>query len=76
MAVAVDPEMVAPPGLAVTVHGVTGKPLKSTLPVAKAQVGCVIEPMVGAVGNGFTINATALEVANGEQVPLTTQRYW
>lgn len=47
---AVVPESVAPPGDAVTVHGVTGKPLKSTFPFAKAQVGCVIEPMVGAAG--------------------------
>ena len=28
-----------------------GKPLSTTLPVATAQVGCVIVPTVGAVGD-------------------------
>ena len=43
--------MVVPPGVLVSVHvPVTGKPFKTTLPVAKAQVGWVIVPTVGAVG--------------------------
>ena len=29
---------------------VAGSPDKATLPVAKAQVGCVITPTIGAVG--------------------------
>ncbi len=33
-----------------------GKPLKATLPVAKAQVGCVMVPMIGATGSTVTNN--------------------
>jgi hypothetical protein len=45
------PVVVDPPGLRVSVHvPVAGKPLNTTLPVAKAHVGCVIIPTVGAVG--------------------------
>ena len=45
------PVVVVPPGDLVKVHvPVTGNPLKITLPVAKAQVGCVIVPTKGAVG--------------------------
>jgi hypothetical protein len=45
------PVTVLPPGLTVTVHGLEGKPLKNTLPVATAQVGCVMVPITGAVGD-------------------------
>lgn len=46
-----EPEIVAPPGFAVTVHTPEfGKPLKSTLPVATEHVGCVIVPIAGAEG--------------------------
>lgn len=46
-----EPEIVDPPGAAVTVHVPEfGKPLKSTLPVAIEQVGCVIAPTTGAEG--------------------------
>jgi hypothetical protein len=31
---------------------VEGKPLNATLPAAKAQVGCVMVPITGAVGVG------------------------
>ena len=31
-----------------------GNPLNATLPVAKAQVGCVMVPTVGAEGKAFT----------------------
>ena len=45
------PEVVIPPGDLVNVHvPVAGNPLRTTLPVAKAQVGWVIVPTVGAVG--------------------------
>ena len=43
--------VVVPPGDLVSVQiPVAGNPDKTTLPVARAQVGCVIVPMVGAVG--------------------------
>ena len=50
LAVAVEPVMVAPPGLAVTVHAEVGKPLNATVAVATAHVGWVIVPIVGAAG--------------------------
>ena len=55
LAVAVDALMVKPLGEAVTVHGATGNPLKATVAVAVAQVGCVITPTTGAVGNALTV---------------------
>ena len=36
------------PGLIVQLQG--GKPLRSTLPVARAHVGCVMVPTMGAAG--------------------------
>ena len=51
--VAVVPELfnVNPPGEAVTVQApAAGKPLKSTLPAGVEQSGCVIVPIIGAVG--------------------------
>ena len=39
-----------PDGLPATVQLPAGRPLKATLPVAVAQVGCVIVPGVGADG--------------------------
>jgi len=50
VAVGEEPVMVAPPGIAVTVHDDDGNPLKATLPVAVEQVGCVIVPTIGADG--------------------------
>jgi hypothetical protein len=45
------PGVVVPPGDLVSVHAPdAGKPLKTTLPVATLQVGCVIVPTVGAEG--------------------------
>src|SRR5271154_5316301 len=35
-----------------------GNPLRTTLPVATAQVGCVINPTTGAVGVGLTVTVT------------------
>ena len=49
-AVAIEPVIVAPPGLAVTVHAEVGKPLNATVAVGIAHVGCVIVPTVGADG--------------------------
>ena len=46
-----EPVVVVPPGDLVSVQvPVAGKPFKTTLPVAKVQVGWVIVPTVGAVG--------------------------
>ena len=46
------PLFVAPPGVLVINQfpGVVGKPPNLMVPVASAQVGCVIEINVGAVG--------------------------
>ena len=55
--------MVAPPGVAVTVHAPVGKPLKATLPVAVAQVGCVMAPTVGAVGAPGSLKVALTPVA-------------
>ena len=42
------PVVVAPPGLAVTVQvPVAGSPLSATLPVARPQVGWVMDPVEG-----------------------------
>ena len=46
--VVVAPVPETAPGL--IVHVPAGKPLSTTLPVDKAQVGCVINPITGAVG--------------------------
>ena len=43
--------IIAPPGVAVTVQlPAAGNPLRLTLPVAVEQVGCVIDPTIGADG--------------------------
>jgi hypothetical protein len=45
------PVVVVPPGVQVNVQvPVAGRPFNTTLPVAEAQVGCVMVPTVGAVG--------------------------
>ena len=41
---------------------VAGKPLMITLPVARAHVGWVIVPTVGAVGKAVTVAVTAKRV--------------
>ena len=41
-----------------------GKPLNATLPVAKAQVGCVMVPMIGGVAPEF-VEFTLKEVVLG-----------
>lgn len=55
------PVIITPPGLLVSVHvPVEGKPLKSTLPVDNAHVGCTIVPITGAVGADGGVVITAL----------------
>ena len=52
---------VTAPGDFVNVHvPVAGKPDKTTLPVARAQVGCVIVPTIGAVGVAGCVLITTL----------------
>ena len=62
-----DPDVVTPPGLLFNVQvPVAGNPFTTTLPVANAQVGCVVVPIVGVPGNAFTVNDDALvAVASG-----------
>ena len=58
------PVIVVPPGLLVKVHvPVAGNPFKTTLPVARAQVGCAIVPTVGAVGIAGCALITTLDDA-------------
>jgi hypothetical protein len=45
------PSVVIPPGIRVKVQDpIEGKSLNTTLPVDTEQVGCVMAPIVGAVG--------------------------
>ena len=47
--------IVVDPTDSVTVHiPAAGNPLNATLPVDKAQVGCIIAPINGAAGGRFT----------------------
>jgi len=56
------PEAATPPGVLVMVHEpVPGKSFKTTLPVDTAQVGCVINPTVGATGKPAIVLITILE---------------
>jgi hypothetical protein len=55
------PVVVVPPGVLVNIHVPDeGKPLNTTEPVAKAQVGCVIVPTVGGCTTGGSITVTVL----------------
>jgi hypothetical protein len=73
VAVTPVPVNVTAPGFRVNVHvPVTGKPLRSTLPVANVQVGCVIVPTTGAVGVEGCVLITTLAEATEVQVPLLT----
>ena len=57
-----EPVVVAPPGLALTVHvPEAGKPLRSTLPVGVVQSGSVTVPTTGEVG---TIGAALIVAFN------------
>jgi hypothetical protein len=59
------------PGSLVNVQLPEGNPLKVTLPVATEQVGCVINPTVGAVTDGAAF-ITTFDEADELQVPLET----
>jgi hypothetical protein len=62
--VALVPVVTTLSGLRVNVHvPVEGKPLNTTLPVNKIQVGCVIVPTEGAVGAPVTVFMVILVVA-------------
>jgi hypothetical protein len=68
----VDPLFVAPP-VAVTVQLPDGKPVKATLPVAVAQVGCVIVPMIGASGvAGWVFIVALVEATEVQPTELVT----
>jgi len=66
--------VVVPPGVLVNVHvPVAGKPFKTTLPVAKAQVGWVIVPKVGAVGvTGWLLIITSADAVEVQPPSLVT----
>ena len=49
-----------------------GRPLRTTLPVAVEQVGCVITPTAGVVGNALTVTAVAAEAADVQPAALVT----
>ncbi len=58
------PVKVVPSGRRVMVQLPAGRRLSTTLPVAEAQVGCVIVPIAGGVGtSGWTSITTASEDA-------------
>ena len=58
------PNRVNPPGEAVTVQFPDeGSPLSSTLPVASAQVGCVMVPTTGAGGANGSLSVAFTPVA-------------
>ena len=73
---AVDPVMVAPPGFAVIVHAEVGNPLKATLAVASAQMGCVMVPTIGAEGvTGWALIAAGTDATevHPEEVRVTVK---
>ena len=51
-----------------------GKPLNTTLPLANAQVGWVMVPTVGAVGeDGWAVITTLAEVGDIQPEALVTE---
>ena len=66
--------VVVPPGLLVSVHvPVAGRPFNTTLPVAIAQVGWVMVPTVGAVGDdGCAVITTLAEAGETQPEALVT----
>ena len=72
------PVVVFPPGDFVKAHvPVAGKPFKTTLPVATAQVGWVIVPTVGAVGvAGWALTTTLAEAGEIHPDALVTVKVY
>ena len=66
--------VVVPPGVLVNVHvPEAGKPFKTTLPVAIAQVDWEMVPKVGAVGdNGWAVTTTLAEAGDTQPEELVT----
>ena len=66
--------VVAPPGDLVKVHvPEAGKPFKTTLPVAIAQVGWVMIPTVGVAGDeGWVVITTLTEAGETQPEELVT----
>jgi hypothetical protein len=68
------PVVVVPPGVLVNVQvPVAGKPFNTTLPVATEQVGWLIVPTVGAVGEeGGVVIITSADPDEIQPVELVT----
>jgi hypothetical protein len=68
------PVVVVPPGVRINVQlPDAGKPFNTTLPVATAQVGWVIVPTVGAVGDdGWAVMTTLAEAGEIQPEELVT----
>ena len=66
--------VIVPPGVLVNVHVPdAGKLVKSTLPATTTHVGCVIVPIIGAVGvTGCTLITTLFEAAEVHPEELVT----
>jgi hypothetical protein len=69
-----EPVVVVPPGVLVNVQlPLEGKPLKTTLPVERRHVGCVIVPTTGGVGvDGCALITTAPDAVEVHPEALDT----
>ena len=71
----VAPEPAIAPGLIVQLP--VGRPLSATLPVASAQVGCVIAPTTGAVGVvGCALMVTLFEAGDMHPAAFVTVKVY
>jgi len=69
--VVLEPVPAIDPGLIVQLPA--GKPFNTTLPVANAQVGCVIVPTTGAVGvEGCALMTTLPDAGEAHPAALVT----
>jgi hypothetical protein len=70
-----EPLLAIAPGLIVQLP--VGKPLSTTLPVARAQVGCVIVPTTGAVGVvGAAVITTLADVGDTHPADVVTVKLY